>query len=165
MSKENKQQLFKAAMGNYPTGVTVVTSVDNEGKPVGLAVNSFASVSLDPLMILWSIDHRVSSINTFKNCQRFVVHLLAADQQEVVQVFSTRHMDRFSQVAWQMSKHNVPIIAGAYATMECETVQTVEAGDHTILIGAVTELTAEDKQPLLYHRRQMGAIPASFYEN
>ena len=82
MTKEETQQLFKQALGNYPTGVTVVTATTEEGEPVGLTVNSFASVSLDPLMVLWSIDHKVSTIDTFTKQGKFAVHILAGDQQE-----------------------------------------------------------------------------------
>ncbi len=163
MSNEENQQLFKEAMGNYPTGVTVVTTTDHEGKPVGLTVNSFASVSLDPLMILWSIDHKASSIHTFKESAKFAVHLLAEDQQELVKQFSSRDVDRFSKVKWGFSDNHLPVIEDAFAVFECETFQTVEAGDHTILIGSVINITTEKKNPLLYHRRHIGAIPSEFY--
>ena len=163
MLNEENQQLFKEAMGNYPTGVTVVTTEDNEGKPVGLTVNSFASVSLDPLMILWSIDHKASSVHTFKESGKFIVHLLADDQQELVKLFSSKDVDRFSKIKWGISDNQLPVIEGAFAIIECETFQTVEAGDHTIIIGSVTNIRTKKKNPLLYHRRYIGPIPSEFY--
>ena len=163
MVNKESQQLFKEAMGNYPTGVTVVTTTDSDGKPVGLTVNSFASVSLDPLMVLWSIDHKASSIHSFKESEKFVVHLLAEDQQELVKLFSSKDVDRFSKVKWDFSDNQLPVIEGGFAVFECETFQTVEAGDHTILIGLVTNIRTEEKNPLLYHRKHVGPIPTEFH--
>ncbi|MFD1705683.1 flavin reductase family protein [Siminovitchia sediminis] len=163
MSKQEKQQLFKEALGNYPTGVTIVTAMTEEGTPVGLTVNSFASVSLDPLMILWSIDHRVSSKDTFIKGEKFAVHILGADQVELCKTFATPNVDRFSTCKWSTSEHNTPVIEGAFAVLQCKLHQAVEAGDHTILIGKVLDIDIERKDPMLYHRRNFGAIPAEFY--
>jgi flavin reductase (DIM6/NTAB) family NADH-FMN oxidoreductase RutF len=162
MEKEKQQNLFKEVMGNYPTGVTIVTTCGEDG-PVGLTVNSFASVSLDPLLILWSIDHRVSSINTFKNADGFAVHVLAGDQQELCKLFASRNTDRFGNCKWSLSSHNLPIIENTYAVLQCKKFKQVEAGDHTILIGEVTDITVNDKEPMLYHRRNFGPIPAEFH--
>jgi len=159
-----QQQLFKNALGNYPTGVTVVTATTEENLPVGLTVNSFASVSLDPLLILWSIDHRVSTLKTFTEGGKFAVHILAGDQQELCKTFSSKHEDRFSTCTWSQSELGVPVIEGAFAVLECTTYQAIEAGDHTILIGSVQNISIdESKNPMLYHRRHFGEIPAEFY--
>ncbi|QGQ44830.1 flavin reductase family protein [Metabacillus sediminilitoris] len=163
MTNTENQQLFKEVMGNYPTGVTILTTTDIEGTPLGLTVNSFASVSLDPLMILWSIDHRVSTIQSFIEGGKFAVHILAGEQQELCKTFASKNVDRFSNCTWQLSDNQLPIIEGAFAVMECKTFKTVEAGDHTILIGEVINIQKEDKEPMLYHRRHFGAIPAEFY--
>jgi flavin reductase (DIM6/NTAB) family NADH-FMN oxidoreductase RutF len=157
------QLLFKEVMGNYPTGVTVITTTDSEGKPVGLTVNSFASVSLDPLMILWSIDHKVSTIKSFVEGGKFAVHILAGDQQELCKTFASKNVDRFKACNWEFSERHLPIIEGAFAVLECETFKTVEAGDHTILIGEVKNIQKEATEPMLYHRRQFAAIPPEFY--
>src|SRR6476660_410093 len=114
MSIEKNQALFKEAMGNYPTGVTVLTTTDTDGNPVGLTVNSFASVSLDPLMVLWSIDHKVSTIKTFTEQGKFAVHILAGDQQELCKTFASKNVDRFSTCHWDFSEHQLPIIEGAF---------------------------------------------------
>lgn len=163
MTKEENQQIFKEVMGNYPTGVTVVTATDIDGNPVGLTVNSFASVSLDPLMILWSIDHKVSTIKTFTEQGKFVVHILAGDQQELCKTFASKNVDRFSTCKWGFSDNELPIIEGAFAVLECKTFKTVEAGDHTVLIGEVINIQINNKDPMLYHRRQFGPIPDRFY--
>ncbi|KIL73273.1 flavin reductase family protein [Bacillus badius] len=164
MDKAEKQLLFKEVMGNYPTGVTIVTGVSEDGTPVGLTVNSFASVSLDPLMILWSIDHGVSTIKAFTEGGKFAVHVLAGEQQELCKTFATKGVDRFSQCKWEMSETGLPIIEAAFGVFECETFQAVEAGDHTVLIGNVTNIRLDkEKDPMLYHRRCFGPIPAEFY--
>ncbi|WP_066255827.1 flavin reductase family protein [Neobacillus drentensis] len=163
MEKQNQQNLFKEVMGNYPTGVTIVTTCDEDGNPVGLTVNSFASVSLDPLLILWSIDHRVSSLNAFKMADGFVVHVLAGDQQKLCQLFASRNSDRFSSCNWSLSSQNLPILENTFAVLECKKYKQVEAGDHTILIGEVTNITVHEKEPMLYHRRHFGPIPAEFH--
>lgn len=163
MLKEKTQNLFKEAMGNYPTGVTVLTTTDHEGNPVGLTVNSFASVSLDPLLVLWSIDHKVSTLDSFVNSGKFAVHILAGDQQELCKNFASKNVDRFSTCEWELSEYNLPVIEGAFAVLQCETFQTIEAGDHTILIGKVVDIGIENKEPMLYHRRHFASIPAEFY--
>lgn len=162
-TKEAKQQLFKEALGNYPTGVTIVTTMNEEGIPFGLTVNSFASVSLDPLLILWSIDHRSSSLEAFTKGNKFAVHILAADQVETCKAFASSKGGKFSQCEWSISEHGLPIIDGAFSVLQCEVHQMVEAGDHTILIGKVIDINVEKRDPMLYHRRNFGSIPAEFY--
>ncbi|MCM3584279.1 flavin reductase family protein [Mesobacillus maritimus] len=164
MTNQTNEALFKEVMGNYPTGVTVVTTVDENGTPLGLTVNSFASVSIDPLLILWSIDKRVSSHDVFKNTDKFAVHVLAGDQSDICSLFATKGIDRFSNCEWQLSAHNLPVIAGAAGVLQCKTYKTVDAGDHTILIGEVVEIQSEQKEPLLYHKRKFGPIPDEFYK-
>ena len=163
MLNKADEHLFKAALGNYPTGVAIVTTVDSEGHPVGLTINSFTSLSMDPLLVLWSIDYKSSSIHTFKETGKFVVHLLAEDQHELVRIFSKKDLDRFSEINWSFSANQLPIIEGAFAVFECETVQTIEAGDHTILIGSVQNMNVKEKSPLLYHRKRVGSIPLGFH--
>lgn len=157
--------LFKEAMGNYPTGVTVVTAFDENEKPIGLTVNSFASVSLDPLLVLWSIDKKVFTYETFKKIDKFAVNILAGDQKEVALLFATKNADRFGNSDWGKSAFGLPIIEGALASLQCKTFQAVEAGDHTILIGEVVDIHVEDKDPLLYHGRNIGPFPKVFHEN
>lgn len=163
MLKERNQQLFREAMGNYPTGVAIVTTTDENGEPVGLTVNSFASVSLDPLLVLWSIDHGVSSLKSFTEGKGYAVHILADNQTDLSKTFASRDVDRFGSCEWKMSENNLPIINGALAVFECNLHKPVEAGDHTILIGEIINLDVNDADPMLYHRRNMGAIPEQFY--
>ncbi len=155
-------QLYKEMMGSYPTGVTIVTSVDSQGNPIGLTVNSFASVSLDPLLVLWCIDQKASTYHSFASCDKFAVHILAADQKEACWSFAGKEPDRFSKVTWSFSEHHLPIISDSFGTMQCQCVNRIKAGDHTILIGEVISLSKNDKDPMLYFRRNVGAIPETW---
>ncbi|MGE7623764.1 flavin reductase family protein [Viridibacillus sp. NPDC096237] len=158
------QQAFRKALGNYPTGVTVVTTFNENHEPMGLTVNSFASVSLDPLLILWSIDKKSKSYNEFMKTKKFAVNILASDQQELCNLFSSKVENRFSQCIWQESVQRLPILDDTLSVLECETVQQVDAGDHTVIIGHVINIENTEKEPLLYHRRNVGAIPEEFYK-
>lgn len=164
MSNQKNVDTFKAVMGNYPTGVTVVTTVDENGTPLGLTVNSFASVSIDPLLILWSIDKRVSSYDDFIKTDQFAVHVLANDQSDICSLFATKGTDRFANCKWEFSDSKLPIIDGSAGVLHCKTYKTIEAGDHTILIGEVVNIQDQSKEPLLYHKRKFGGIPGEFYK-
>jgi flavin reductase (DIM6/NTAB) family NADH-FMN oxidoreductase RutF len=152
-------QLFKEIMGSYPTGVTVITALDPLGNPVGLTVNSFASVSLEPTLILWSIDRKASNYKVFTQQTHFAVHILAGDQKDVCWSFAGKESDRFSKVQWKLSDNNLPIISDVFGVMQCKCVQLIEAGDHTILLGEVINLWKNNKEPMLYFRRNVGNVP------
>lgn len=145
--------LFKEVMSNYPTGVSVITTYDTEQQPVGLTVNSFSSVSLNPLLILWSIDKNSTSYETFLQTGNFSVNILAADQTELCKLFATQHVNRFAQCEWRHSTGNLPVLSDPAAILQCEVYEKIEAGDHTIIIGQVFDIINNDVEPLLYHKR------------
>lgn len=154
---------FKEVMGNYPTGVTVITAFDEQNIPIGLTVNSFASVSLDPMLILWSIDKRSASYDSILKTDKFAVNILAEEQSDLCVLFSSKVDNRFSQCEWTKSELNLPLLSNTLAVLQCKTYQQVDAGDHTILIGEVLDIQNAGKEPLLYHRRKFGAIPGQFH--
>jgi flavin reductase (DIM6/NTAB) family NADH-FMN oxidoreductase RutF len=161
----NKQiERFKQAMGNYPTGVTVVTAFDENNEPMGLTVNSFASVSLEPLLILWSINNGAGSYKDFLKTEKFAVNILASDQADLCTLFSSSVEDRFGACDWKKSELNLPVLSDSLAVLQCKVFKKVDAGDHTIMIGEVLDIHNEEKEPLLYHRRTIGAIPETFYK-
>ncbi|QUW23946.1 flavin reductase family protein [Sporosarcina sp. Marseille-Q4063] len=151
-------------MGNYPTGVTVVTAFDENDKPMGLTVNSFASVSLEPLLVLWSINNGAGSYKDFLKTEKFAVNILASDQEDLCTLFSSRVEDRFGECDWKKSEFDLPILSDSLAVLQCKVFKKVDAGDHTIMIGEVLDIHNEEKEPLLYHRRTIGAIPETFYK-
>ncbi|MCP8971070.1 flavin reductase family protein [Ectobacillus ponti] len=150
---------FKQIMGSYPTGVTVVTTTGADGTPAGLTVNSFASVSLDPLLVLWCLDNRSSALAAFSESDVFAVHVLAAEQQDVCWAFAGKEPDRFGKVEWAQSEHGLPVISGSLGVLQCRKVQQMEAGDHQIFLGEVIAIEKEEKEPMLYFRRHVGKIP------
>lgn len=162
MSNQESVDVFKQIMGSYPTGVTIITTSNEEGNPVGLTVNSFASVSLDPLLVLWSLDRKSSYLDAFKNAEGFAVHILAEDQSELCWAFAGKSTDRFSMANWSHSNNNLPVISGSLGVMECKTVQSIDAGDHIIFIGQIIDIKKQDKEPMLYFRRNVGMIPAGW---
>jgi flavin reductase (DIM6/NTAB) family NADH-FMN oxidoreductase RutF len=158
--KDRQVELYKEIMGSYPTGVTIVTTTDNN-RPVGLTVNSFASVSLDPLMVLWCIDKGSDSLESFRNADMFAVNILAGHQTDACWVFaSSKEKERFSKVEWELSANNLPVLKDVFGVLECKKVQEVDAGDHIILIGKVIDLDKNHTDPMLYYRRSVGPVPS-----
>jgi len=113
---------------------------------------------------LVSIDKKSKSLGDFTSTKKFAVNILASDQEKLCFLFSSKEVDRFSQCEWQRSSNNLPILTNTASVLECESVQQIEAGDHVILIGKVTNIINADKAPLLYHQRSVGEIPKTFYQ-
>lgn len=142
---------LRNALGCFATGVTVVTALARDGSPVGATVNSFASVSLDPALLLVCIDHRSESARVLRGADSFAVNVLHAGQRSISSRFSSKGIDRFSQVEWQVGAFGAPVIASTLGVFECHRYAVQEAGDHFILLGAVQGArfqTAHD--PLLF---------------
>ena len=143
---------FRRALGNFATGVTVVTAADATGRKVGVTANSFNSVSLDPPLILWSIDKRSTSHAVFEAASHFAVNVLAADQIDLSNNFARPKEDRFAEVEYQAGEGGAPILADCSARFECEKFQQVDGGDHWIMIGKVVAFDDCGRSPLLYHQ-------------
>lgn len=152
------EEEFKRAMANYPTGVAVVTTMAKSDAPVGLTVNSLVSVSLSPLMLLWSISRRANCAEEFAHGPGFAVHILAADQQDQCTTFASPVENRFGRHPWHLSARGLPILEGAAAVLECSLARAIDAGDHVILLGNVIAASVQDRDPLVYHRRGFGSI-------
>lgn len=132
---------LRAAFGSFMTGVTVVTTCDTKGVPVGFTANSFTSVSMGPPLLLVCPGRFLSSFEVFRGCQHFGVSVLAEGQEGVSNTFASFKGDRFAEVSWTPNSRGVPLIDGAVAQFSCRTERTIDAGDHAILLGEV--LTAE----------------------
>ncbi|PQV47657.1 flavin reductase family protein [Paraburkholderia sp. BL21I4N1] len=143
---------FRRALGAFVTGVTVVTTVQLDGTPRGFTANSFASVSLDPPLILVCIAKSASSHEVFSATDHFAVSVLAGDQKAVSGVFASKSPDKFAQVAWRARATGAPVMDGAAATFDCKTHNIVDAGDHIILIGRVVDFVHSNASPLGYCR-------------
>lgn len=154
-------RLLRQALGSFATGVTIVTTRDAAGNDVGLTVNSFNSVSLEPALVLWSLALSSQSLlAAFRASGYFAVHILAADQEPLSNLFASHDADKFAALRPVRGVGGVPLLAGCAARFECRTAQSHAGGDHEIFIGEV--LTFEDFQqaPLLFHGGQYAALAA-----
>ncbi|NIF30338.1 flavin oxidoreductase [Pantoea sp. Tr-811] len=143
---------FRRALGNFATGVTVVTARDADGRQVGVTANSFNSVSLDPPLILWSIDKRSTSHEVFEAASHFAVNVLAADQIDVSNNFARPRDDRFAGIAHEAGAGGAPVLEDCAARFHCEKYQQLDGGDHWILVGKVVAFDDLGRAPLLYHQ-------------
>ncbi|HYL55730.1 MAG TPA: flavin reductase family protein [Gemmatimonadales bacterium] len=143
---------FRQLLGSFATGVTVVTTRDPAGRPIGMTASSVASVSLHPPLVLVSIDQSNDMHPALSAAKRFVLNVLAHDQEALSRRFAAEHPDRFDGIAYRESKHGLPVIEGVVASIECEKQATVPGGDHTVFFGLVTGGTVSDRRPLLYYR-------------
>jgi flavin reductase (DIM6/NTAB) family NADH-FMN oxidoreductase RutF len=142
--------LYRRTCARFATGITVVTVVDEQGRPHGLTVNSFSSVSLDPPLVLVSIDLRNAILGHFLGSRFFGINILTEHQQHVSRRFSSTSEDRFSNLAWHRGETGVPLLEGVLAHMECTVSRIFEAGDHTVLLGEVCFAGYTEGRPLVY---------------
>jgi flavin reductase (DIM6/NTAB) family NADH-FMN oxidoreductase RutF len=142
---------FRRALAQFATGVTIVTTRSPEGVPVGLTVNSFNSVSLDPPLILWSLARKAASLPAFRASARYAVNMLAADQLDTAKRFATRGAERFGAIPWAAGTDDVPIIDGCVAWLIASNRSQYDEGDHVILVGEVIEFGAPGGEPLIFH--------------
>ena len=141
---------FRRACSKFATGVTIAAVMAPDGKPHGLTVNSFASVSLAPPLVSICIDHKAKDLEFFRQSASFGISILSQQQQQISNRFAARGENRFHNIAWHAGKSGAPLIDGALATFDCEVSQIVDAGDHAIFIGRVRAITDEEGRPLLY---------------
>lgn len=144
-SKELRQVL-----GAFVTGVTIVTTIDSEGRTWGLTANSFSSVSLDPPLVLWSQATRAPSHAAFLSAERFAINILAEDQLELSNRFATSGIDKFSGVAVDVGEGDVPLLQGCSAWLECKVVSKIPGGDHIIFVGEVMSIRRTPLRPLVF---------------
>ena len=140
---------FRRGLSEFATGVTVITT-SVKGEPFGLTSNSFASVSLEPPLVLWSIRRESKSFAAFRACSHFAVNVLADDQIELSQRFARSGPDKFKELGCEVGEGDLPLLAGVAATFECVSRQTYDGGDHLILLGEVLRYRRYDRQPLLF---------------
>jgi flavin reductase (DIM6/NTAB) family NADH-FMN oxidoreductase RutF len=143
---------FRQVMGNFATGITVVTTRDAKGIPYGLTVNAFTSVSLDPVLVLVCLDNRLSGLQAFKDAKHFGVSILSEHQEDLSRMFAKKDAERRSSIYFD-GKLGLPLLKNSVAVMECETKAIYEGGDHQIFLGEVqnAEIIQLD-HPLLYFR-------------
>lgn len=160
--KNNEHAIDPAAMrralGMFATGITVVTARRPDGTPVGLTVNSFNSVSLEPPLVLWSLARSNSAFEVFETCSYYAVNVLAEDQQALSNHFASKTHDRFKGVEWTPGLAGLPLLTSCCAHFEVRNRTRIEGGDHLVFIGEVERFGWHKREPLIYfggHYREL----------
>lgn len=151
MDIEKRRQL-RDTFGAFMTGVTVVTTLDENGNPLGFTANSFSSVSLDPPLLQISIDKRSANLDYFTKNPNFAVNILSARQKDVSNIFASKDENRFSRIGWELSANHSPLINYVSAWFDCGLYQVVDAGDHMIILGEILGFDSEGTPGLGYYR-------------
>lgn len=141
---------FRDALGMFATGITVVATRAPNGEPIGLTVNSFNSVSLDPPLIVWSLANTLPCRPVFEECEYYSVNVLAADQMDLSQRFASRLDDKFGGLEIDEGLYGVPLLRDCCARFECRNISRHNGGDHVVFISEVVRFDREDREPLLY---------------
>lgn len=146
--------LFRKTCGRFATGIAVATVTAADGTPYGVTVNSFASVSCVPPLVLFCLDYRCSLLPHFRSSSYYGINILTEEQRGLSMRFAQRQPDGFENMDWHLSPAGVPMIEGSLASFECCVSQTVEAGDHAILLAEVTGAEWHTGEPLIYFASQ-----------
>jgi flavin reductase (DIM6/NTAB) family NADH-FMN oxidoreductase RutF len=151
---------YRDVLGQFPTGVVVVTAMDDTDKPIGMAVGSFTSVSLDPPLVAFLPDGRSSTFPAIRQAGRFCVNVLADSQEELCRLFATKNIDRFASIDWSPAPHTgSPMLHGSVAWIDCELDTVHDAGDHSIVVGRVRGLEIQTPTlPLLFFQGGYGTF-------
>ncbi|TAM47912.1 MAG: flavin reductase [Burkholderiaceae bacterium] len=143
---------FRASLGMFATGVTIVTARTTAGQLVGLTANSFNSVSLEPPLVLWSLARAAASMSTLSAGSHYAINILAASQKNLAERFATRGANRWDGVDYTEGTGGAPLLTGAAATFECFNRSRYEEGDHVIFVGEVERCAHRPGAvPLLFH--------------
>lgn len=136
-------------MAQFATGITIVTARAIDGTPVGLTVNSFASVSLEPPLVVWSLALTAASLPVFRTCERYLVHVLGVDQLGLARRFATRGADKFTPALARA--RGLPRLDGCVAWIECRNHSQHVEGDHVLMVGRVDAVETRPGPPLIFH--------------
>jgi 3-hydroxy-9,10-secoandrosta-1,3,5(10)-triene-9,17-dione monooxygenase reductase component len=152
-------QELRQVMGHFATGVTVITTKDVFGTPYGLTANAFMSLSLDPPLVLISVDKAAQCYACFDASKVFVVNFLSEGQEEVSRRFATKGIDKFAGLQWSEACNGAAILDGVIGYVACTVRQTHDGGDHTIIVGEISDAGASGDRPLLFFRGKYQRLP------
>ena len=153
-------RLFRTVLGQFATGVTIVTTLDQTDKPIGLTANSFNSASLDPPMVLWCLARSSANLQSFVDAGYFAVNVLSEDQAELSNRFASPVEERFLGLDCEQGVGGVPLLPGCAARFQCKTVYRYEGGDHLIFVGEVLDFDNYERPPLLFHQGRYAVAEA-----
>jgi 3-hydroxy-9,10-secoandrosta-1,3,5(10)-triene-9,17-dione monooxygenase reductase component len=164
LPNEISPHALRAAVGHFPTGVAIVTTTDHDMSPVGCTVSSFLSVSLNPPIVAVSLAGCAATLTHITNRGKFAISVLAGSQHGIAHQFASRdvsHEQRFRAVRWRPGSLGMPLLENGLSTIECEVHEIVPAGDHHLVLGAVSSLYASGwGSPLVHHQGRLGALSA-----
>jgi len=143
---------LRRVMGHFATGVTVITTISKEGELHGLTANAFTSVSLDPPLLLISVDKKADSYPHFEASKVFTVNILAEDQESLSRKFAVSGGNKFEGVAYRIGANGTPILEGVLSYIECTLYAAYDGGDHTLYLGAIQQAEITEGKPLLFFR-------------
>jgi flavin reductase (DIM6/NTAB) family NADH-FMN oxidoreductase RutF len=144
-------QDLRRALGQFATGVTIVTCRDAQGRPIGMTCNSFTSVSLDPPLVLWCLRSQSPNLVAFSAASTFAVNVLGAEHRALSHHFASAVPDRFSLGDWQIDAAEPPVLRDAVTQLVCATESQQTLGDHVLFVGRVLSLHSRVAEPLVYH--------------
>jgi flavin reductase (DIM6/NTAB) family NADH-FMN oxidoreductase RutF len=157
MSFESRE--FRDALGSFATGVCVITANPEGYEPFGMTVNSFASVSLDPALVLWSLQNNSECMPAFDKADRFAVNIISTEQQALSNLYAKKGDHKLVKDGYTLGKTGVPVLRGALTVFECKVWARYPGGDHLILVGEVEEMsTNPNGKPLLFHAGRYAEI-------
>jgi len=145
-----EQKEFRKALGSYATGVTVITTVNDDGDSIGITANSFSSLSLDPPLVLWSIAKSSSRFRLFECAGACAIHVLSSAQEAVSKHFTTVREKQFEDLGHEKGNNNILLLTDYLARFQCTVVERYEGGDHSIIVCRVDEMRAKQGRPLLF---------------
>ncbi len=142
---------FRKAMGIFATGVTIVTCRDAEGRPTGMTVNSFTSVSLDPPLLLWCVNRSILPFPAFSKTEHFAVHVLNREQEALSNHFAIDRPDKFTDIDYSEGVAGLPVFPDFLGLYQCQVHDRVDAGDHIILVGRLVDYEIRTGEPLVFY--------------
>lgn len=151
---------FRNALGNFATGVTIVTAKGDNGELVGITASSFNSVSLEPPLILWSLDRNSTSLQTIELASHFCVHILSDEQSDECMAFAKSGADKFAELDCGEGLGGAPLIDGCLARFECRNEVHHDGGDHVIIVGEVERFETREGNPLVFFRGKLSGLNA-----
>jgi flavin reductase (DIM6/NTAB) family NADH-FMN oxidoreductase RutF len=150
---------LRRVMGHFATGVTVITTRDKDGSPHGLTANAFLSLSLNPPLVLISVDKLAQCYACFECGNCFSVNFLSEEQEEISRRFATKGIDKFADLPWREGDNGAAILEGVLAYVECKITECYDGGDHTIVVGEIVNASASGERPLLFFKGKYQRLP------
>ena len=158
MSSTIDGRLLRDALGQFPTGVTIVTALDAQNNPIGMTVSSFNSVSLDPALVLWSVSRDANGFEAFNQAEHTVIHVLNAHQKDLCLTFATPGADKFAAAHTELNQHGIPMLTDYVARFQCRSYNRYDGGDHVILVSQIEQVEVQQGPTLAFHRGAFGEL-------